>query len=177
MRQSVPVIFVVSVLITIGMWFERFVIIVTSLHRAFIPSEWGMFFPTPVDMLTFTGSFGTFITLYLLFMKFLPQFAMSEIKNVMPQASPAPSPAGGCGGVGEPGRWREHITHPRHPRREVRHEQGLPDSRRQADLRPDGEFATPADIYHAAEKVRDAGYEKWDVYAPFPIHGSMRRWG
>ncbi|CAN5834043.1 polysulfide reductase NrfD [soil metagenome] len=87
-RQSPKVIFAVAFLVTIGMWFERFVIIVTSLHRAFLPSEWGMFFPTPVDMLTFIGSVGTFLTLYLLFTKFLPQFAMSEVKNVMPQASP-----------------------------------------------------------------------------------------
>ncbi|MFT3686522.1 MAG: hypothetical protein QM783_16650 [Phycisphaerales bacterium] len=88
MRRSVPVIFVVSFLITIGMWFERFVIIVTSLHRAFLPGEWGMFYPTPVDILTFVGSCGTFLTLYMLFMRFLPQFAMSEIKNVTPQADP-----------------------------------------------------------------------------------------
>lgn len=87
-RQSPLVIFAVSFLVTIGMWFERFVIIVTSLHRAFLPGEWGMFFPTWVDILTFTGSCGTFLTLYLLFTRFLPQFAMSEIKNVMPQASP-----------------------------------------------------------------------------------------
>jgi Ni/Fe-hydrogenase subunit HybB-like protein len=88
MRQRPLVIFIISILITIGMWFERFVIIVTSLHRAFLPGEWGMFYPTPVDILTFTGSLGTFLTLYLLFMRFLPQFAMSEIKNVMPQADP-----------------------------------------------------------------------------------------
>ncbi|MGD9688608.1 MAG: NrfD/PsrC family molybdoenzyme membrane anchor subunit [Phycisphaerales bacterium] len=100
MRQSVLVIFIVSVLITIGMWFERFVIIVTSLHRAFVPGEWGMFYPTPVDILTFTGSLGTFLTLYLLFMKFLPQFAMSEIKNVMPQASPHYHPPASGHGAG-----------------------------------------------------------------------------
>ena len=100
MRRSIPVIFAVSVLITIGMWFERFVIIVTSLHRAFIPGEWGMFYPTWVDILTFVGSLGTFLTLYLLFMKFLPQFAMSEIKNVMPQASPHYHPPASPGSAG-----------------------------------------------------------------------------
>ena len=87
-RQSPVVIFIVSVAVTIGMWFERFVIIVTSLHRAFLPGEWHMFFPTPVDILTFVGSCGTFLTLYMLFMRFLPMFAMSEIKAVMPQANP-----------------------------------------------------------------------------------------
>jgi molybdopterin-containing oxidoreductase family membrane subunit len=92
-RQSVPVIFAVAFFVTIGMWFERFVIIVTSLHRAFLPSTWGMFYPTAVDVLTFVGSCGTFLTLYLLFTRFLPQFAMSEIKNVMPEASPHHHPA------------------------------------------------------------------------------------
>ena len=77
-----------SLVVNTGMWFERFVIIVTSLHRAFLPGMWGMFYPTPVDILTFAGTFGIFTTLFLLFLKFLPAFAMSEIKNVTPPASP-----------------------------------------------------------------------------------------
>jgi Ni/Fe-hydrogenase subunit HybB-like protein len=87
-RTSPAIILVVSLFVTIGMWFERFVIIVTSLHRTFIPSSWGMFFPTPVDMLTFAGTCGIFTTLFLLFLRFLPVFAMAELKNVMPIASP-----------------------------------------------------------------------------------------
>ncbi len=87
-RTSPLWIFVVSAFVTVGMWFERFVIIVTSLHRAFLPSQWGMFFPTIVDILTFVGTCGIFMFLFLLFLKFLPAFAMSEIKNVTPQASP-----------------------------------------------------------------------------------------
>lgn len=87
-RQSPLVIFIVSALVTVGMWFERFVIIVTSLHRAFLPGEWGMFFPSFVDIGIFVGSFGIFITLFLLFLRFLPVFAMAEIKAVLPQADP-----------------------------------------------------------------------------------------
>jgi Ni/Fe-hydrogenase subunit HybB-like protein len=87
-RTSPVWIFAVCFLVTIGMWFERFVIIVTSLHRAFLPGEWGMFFPSWVDILTFVGTIGIFLTLFLLFLKFLPVFAMSEIKAVTPQASP-----------------------------------------------------------------------------------------
>jgi molybdopterin-containing oxidoreductase family membrane subunit len=94
MRTSPFVIFVVSVLVTIGMWFERFVIIVTSLHRAYIPGEWGMFFPTPVDIMIFAGSFGVFLTLFLLFLRVLPVFAMAELKAVMPQADPHYHPEG-----------------------------------------------------------------------------------
>ena len=88
MRTNPLVIWIVSTLVTIGMWFERFVIIVTSLHRAFLPAEWHMFFPTPVDILTFVGSCGIFLTLFLLFMRFLPMFAMAELKAVLPQANP-----------------------------------------------------------------------------------------
>ncbi len=87
-RTSPVVIFIVSILVTIGMWFERFVIIVTSLHRAFLPGEWGMFHPTLVDITIFAGSFGVFLTLFLIFLRVLPVFAMAELKAVLPQASP-----------------------------------------------------------------------------------------
>ncbi len=82
-RSSIPVMFAVSILINVGMWFERFVIIVTSLHRDYLPSSWGYFRPTPVDILTFAGSIGLFLTLFLLFVRFLPMIAMAEVKGVL----------------------------------------------------------------------------------------------
>ncbi len=82
-RNSIPVMFVVSILINVGMWFERFVIIVTSLHRDYLPSSWGYFKPTPVDILTFAGSIGLFLTLFLLFVRFLPMIAMAEVKGTL----------------------------------------------------------------------------------------------
>jgi molybdopterin-containing oxidoreductase family membrane subunit len=85
-RTSPWMMVVVAVFVNIGMWFERFVIIVTSLHRDFLPSSWGFFKPTIVDLLTLAGSFGLFFTLFLLFLRFLPMVAMSEVKGVMPQA-------------------------------------------------------------------------------------------
>ncbi|HCK41690.1 MAG TPA: hydrogenase [Planctomycetaceae bacterium] len=75
---------VVCVFVNIGMWFERFVITVSSLSRDFLPSSWGYFTPTPVDILMFIGSFGLFFTLFLLFCRYLPMVAMSELKAVMP---------------------------------------------------------------------------------------------
>jgi molybdopterin-containing oxidoreductase family membrane subunit len=75
---------VVSIFVNIGMWFERFVITVTSLSRDFLPSSWGYYSPTWVDVMTFVGSFGLFFTLLLLFMKFLPMIAISEVKAVLP---------------------------------------------------------------------------------------------
>jgi hypothetical protein len=82
------VMFVVSILINIGMWFERFVIIVSSLNRDFLPSSWGLFRPTIIDVGTFTGTIGVFFTLFLLFMRWLPMVAIAEVKGTLPQADP-----------------------------------------------------------------------------------------
>jgi Ni/Fe-hydrogenase subunit HybB-like protein len=94
LRTNIPVMFVVSILINIGMWFERFVIIVTSLHRDFLPSSWGMFTPTIIDVTTYVGTIGVFFTLFLLFMRWLPMVAISEIKGVMKEADPHYHPEG-----------------------------------------------------------------------------------
>lgn len=85
-RQRIWLIFAVAVMVSIGMWFERFVIVVTSLHQDFLPSSWAMFAPTWVDLVMFLGSFGLFFTLFLLFCRYLPMVAMAEVKTVMPQA-------------------------------------------------------------------------------------------
>ncbi|MCX7605429.1 MAG: polysulfide reductase NrfD [Bryobacteraceae bacterium] len=84
-RTSVPAMFILSIFINIGMWFERFVIIATSLHRDFLPSSWGYFRPTWVDIGTYAGTFGLFLTLFLLFLRFLPSIAISEVKGVLHQ--------------------------------------------------------------------------------------------
>ena len=85
-RTNTAVLWIVALLVTIGMWFERFVIIVTTLHRDFLPSSWGMYAPSWVELCTFAGSFGLFFTLFLLFVRYLPMVAMAEVKSVMPQS-------------------------------------------------------------------------------------------
>jgi molybdopterin-containing oxidoreductase family membrane subunit len=81
------------------MWFERFVIVVVGLYREFLPSNWDYFKPTWVDICTYLGTFGLFFTMFLLFMRFLPMIAVSEVKGVTPQADPHhPSAGGGNGG-------------------------------------------------------------------------------
>ena len=87
-RTSIPVMFVISILVNIGMWFERFVIIVTSLHRDFLPSSWGEFRPTPVDICTYLGTLGLFFTAFLLFTRWIPMIAIAEVKGVLPEADP-----------------------------------------------------------------------------------------
>ncbi len=86
MRRNLWVTFAVGVLVNIGMWFERFVIIVTSLTRDFLPSSWGNFRPTIVDYMTLAGSFGLFFTLFLLFCRYLPMVAMAEVKLSLPNS-------------------------------------------------------------------------------------------
>ena len=82
-RRSLAAVFVISVLVNVGMWFERFVIIVTSLHRDFLPANWAMYRPTVVEVATLVGVFGMFFTLFLLFCRLLPVIAISEVKGVL----------------------------------------------------------------------------------------------
>lgn len=83
LRTSIPVMFAASIFVNIGMWFERFVIVMT-LHRDFQPSSWALYVPTKFDVLLLIGSFGLFFTLFLLFCRVLPVIAAAEVKSVMP---------------------------------------------------------------------------------------------
>ena len=87
-RTSIPIMMVVAIFVNIGMWFERFVITVSSLSRDFLPSSWDYFRPTFTDIGMLVGSFGLFFTLFLLFLRFLPMIAMAEVKTVMPDPNP-----------------------------------------------------------------------------------------
>lgn len=82
-RRSIPAMFVLSLLINLGMWFERFTIIVSSLYRDFLPSSWTTYRPSFVEIGIMLGSFGIFFTLFLLFCRVLPMIAMAEVKGVM----------------------------------------------------------------------------------------------
>jgi hypothetical protein len=82
-RRSIPIMFVVSIFVNIGMWFERFVITVTSLHRDFLPSNWGMYDWTIYDAAILFGSFGMFLTLFLLYLRAFPAISIAEVKPVL----------------------------------------------------------------------------------------------
>lgn len=87
-RNSIPIMFAIGVLVNIGMWLERYVIIVTSLSRDFLPSSWGLFSPTIYDLGILSFGFGLFFTLVLIFVRFLPTVAMAELKSVLDNAQP-----------------------------------------------------------------------------------------
>jgi len=86
-RTSIAATFILSIVVNIGMWFERFVIIVTSLHRDFLPSSWVMFYPTITDVGVYMFTFGLFFTCFLLFAKFFPVINMAEVKSVLKSSS------------------------------------------------------------------------------------------
>lgn len=82
-RGNLAVVFGVSLLVNVGMWFERFVIIVSSLHRDYLPANWASYTPTTIEIATLAGSFGLFLTCFLLFCRLLPVIAIAEIKGVL----------------------------------------------------------------------------------------------
>jgi len=146
-RSNLKALFIIAVLVNVGMWFERYVIVITSLSRDFLPSSWGMYKPTWVDALTLIGSFGLFLHLFLLFVRYMPMMAMAEVKAVMHDTGLV-------------------------PRKPANEEPAV--VAEQAIEKPAGallEFTDPDVMKEAAGKVRDAGYEKWDAYSPFPVHG------
>jgi molybdopterin-containing oxidoreductase family membrane subunit len=87
-RRSIPVMFAIGILVNVGMWFERFVIVVTSLSRDFLPSSWGHYVPTMYDVGILLGSFGLFFTLILIFVRVLPVVSISEVKAAVEGAQP-----------------------------------------------------------------------------------------
>jgi molybdopterin-containing oxidoreductase family membrane subunit len=85
-RTSVPALFILSLIVNVGMWLERFIIIVTSLSRDFTPSAWGMFRPSFWDWSTFFGTIGLFVMLIFLFCRFLPMISIFEMRTLVPEA-------------------------------------------------------------------------------------------
>ncbi|MBA2647303.1 MAG: polysulfide reductase NrfD, partial [Pyrinomonadaceae bacterium] len=85
-RHSTLALFVISLVVSVGMWLERFVILVTSLHRDFLVSSWAMYSPTVFDWTMFIGTIGLFFTLLFLFIRFLPIISIFEMRTLVPQA-------------------------------------------------------------------------------------------
>ncbi len=83
LRTNIPVMFIISIVVNIGMWFERYVIVMTT-HADFLPSSWDMYIPTVYDFMMLIGTFGIFFTLFLLFCRIMPVIAVAEVKTVMP---------------------------------------------------------------------------------------------
>jgi len=151
-RTTPWILFTVSILVNIGMWFERFVIIVTSLHRDFLPSSWSYFIPTWVDVGQMLGHMGLFATLLLLFIRFLPMINAAEVKRLLPEPKPieptsndgvpdiAPAPAGSASAV--------------------------------LAL-----FGGPKELLNATNELRTAGFRCLDAFGPVPVEGMSEALG
>ena len=85
-RTTPATLFMIAMVVNVGMWLERFVIVVTSLHRDFLPSSWGMYWPTRWDIMTFVGTIGLFVTLFFLFIRVLPMISIFEMRTLVPEA-------------------------------------------------------------------------------------------
>jgi molybdopterin-containing oxidoreductase family membrane subunit len=86
LRTNTTWLFIMALIVSVGMWLERFVIIVTSLHRDFLPSSWEMYYPTFWDFSTFFGTVGLFVTLMFLFIRVLPMISIFEMRTLVPEA-------------------------------------------------------------------------------------------
>jgi len=100
-KASVPLLFCISLVVNVGMWLERFVIVITSLHRDFLPSAWGMYYPTWVDWAIYIGSIGLFLTLLFVFIRVLPMISIFEMRSVLPSPKARPAPAAGAAPAGD----------------------------------------------------------------------------
>ncbi|MEO8481641.1 MAG: NrfD/PsrC family molybdoenzyme membrane anchor subunit [Acidobacteriota bacterium] len=94
LRRNLAVVFTVVMFVNVGMWLERFVIIVTSLHRDFLPSSWQMYYPTVWDFMTLFGTIGLFLTLMFVFVRVLPMISIFEMRTLLPEATPKHHPEG-----------------------------------------------------------------------------------
>jgi len=94
-RRKIWLLFLISIVVNVGMWLERFIIVVTSLHRDYLPSSWGMYSPTFWDWAMYIGSIGLFFTLLLLFIRFLPMISIFEMRTLLPGAHGSSKDEGG----------------------------------------------------------------------------------
>jgi Ni/Fe-hydrogenase subunit HybB-like protein len=145
-RTTPWVLFGISILVNIGMWFERFVIIVTSLHRDFLPSSWSYFVPTWVDIGQMLGHMGLFVTLLLLFIRYLPMINAAEVKRLLPESRT--KTVGANNG--------EAFC-------------AIPSS--SLPFAVMATFDGPIPILEAAKQLHGLGYQHIDAFGPLPVEG------
>jgi len=160
-RKSPVALWILSLVVNVGMWVERYVIVIQSLHRDYMPSAWGFYNGTVWDWTLFLGSLGFFTFLFLLFVRFVPMISVHEVNEFIHShdvegADRSPEPLEARGSMGPP-----------------------PAESGSLDLPPPGaelhgvsaEFDTPAALREAAHRVHEAGYRRVEAYSPFPVEG------
>jgi molybdopterin-containing oxidoreductase family membrane subunit len=150
-RRSLVAVFIISLAVNVGMWFERFVIIVTSLSRDFLPSSWTGYVPTWIEIGTLIGSFGLFFTCFLLFCRYLPMIAMAEVKHVVSEQE-------------QDGHAADHGHAAPAVVASVRSSGGR-------SLRHVGVFTAGETLLAAVRDGRGRGLNVVDAFTPHPVHG------
>ena len=148
-RTNVVLLFIISLIVNVGMWLERFVIVVTSLHRDFLPSSWGRYSPTIWDWGLYVGTIGLFLSLLFLFLRFLPMISIFEMRTLVPDNARRRS-----GSAGLQAERRGHAMKP---------------SGRPTIYGLMAEFETSHALVEAARRAHHEGYRKMDAYSPVPI--------
>jgi molybdopterin-containing oxidoreductase family membrane subunit len=173
-RTNLVAVWGLALLINVGMWFERFIIITTSLERGFLPSSWADYAPTVIELATLAGSFGLFLTCFLLFCRFLPMIAVAEIKGVL--RPPHSGDSGDSGDSGAPTPSRESGSESNGEAGEIA---ALSAGWHGPAHRPVliGDFATEEEVLRATRAAREQGYRIVDVYTPYAVHGLDRAMG
>jgi hypothetical protein len=146
-RTTPLLLFVVAQFINVGMWVERYMIVVQSLHRDFVPSAWGIYHGTFWDWALFIGTLGFFAFLMVMFLRLVPMVSISEVRELLHE---------------------EGIVKPSHPTAPRRDQTDLPDARIYGVL---AEFDDPERLREATSRAREHGYRKMDAYTPFPVDG------
>ena len=185
-RQTPWFVLVAVTFVNVGMWYERFVIIVQSLQHDFLPGSWGRFYPSWVDWMQMLGDFGLFFTLTLLFIRLLPMIAVAEVKGVLPEANPhhGPPPADRYLKVNGEYPTADHALAASYgpptaaPAVVPPADEPVPAfvASPGGTGKPWGvvaEFANPHDLLDAARAARAAGYRLLDAWTPFPVHGMI----
>ncbi len=152
MRTTPIKLFLIAMVVNVGMWLERFVIVVTSLHRDFLPSSWGMYWPTRWDLMTFFGTIGLFVDALL---------------PVHPGAADDLDLRDADDGAGREGEGRRRRTE------RVSAMDHTPAGSTLYGLM--AEFEDPTSLVEAARRTYDEGYRRFDSFSPFPIHEVFER--
>jgi Ni/Fe-hydrogenase subunit HybB-like protein len=161
-RTQPIVLFIIALIINVGMWLERFVIIVLSLHRDFLPSSWGMYYPTVWDWLTLVGSIGLFFTLIFLFIRLLPMISIFEMRHLLTKTNEREQAA------------RAEAKGQLQTAETLSPERASPTKTGDTDTPLYGlmaEFDDPEALLEKARLAYQAGYRKISAYSPFPIEG------
>jgi len=174
-RSNIPAMLVISLLINVGMWLERFVIIVTSQHRTFLPATWADFRPTLIDATTFLGTVGLFLTLFVLFVRLAPAISMSEVKAMVSESAETEERDESAAGPGQQRRDPTSVLRFKGSPGLIPEKQPASDSDDWTTLM--GEYPDSDTLLAACRRFSKLEHMVVDARAPYPLRAARRALG